>query len=398
MSMPRLRWSFLAAFGLGVLPLPPVVPSVVGLQRVTLTPDSTFHLPDSVRALLSVVTRLVVAPDSSLYLADWTFPAVFHLESSGAFRQMIGRAGGGPGEFSQVFGLGTYRDSLWVMDPGQVRLTLFPFTGTGNATLSFGPYAPPSTKPGPLSRRGSPVSILPDGSLLVEEGTPDPTRPTNGYLFRVDRSMRILDTVVPLPAAHTDLTFVYREGETHTTQPFADDPVYGISADGGMLVLVSRAVAKNEDEASFTVVGWRAGREVAFSRQVSYQPKRLINRVVDSAVAALGGPPRAGTRRTPVTEDSVRAHLYRPAFLPPVMLARVGRDGSIWLKVQFGDGPRGADEWLQLSPRGFPIRRVTTPAGFRLLEADRRMVWGTYADSLDVPQVGRYPLEQRQDD
>ncbi len=396
MSMPRLRWPLLAAFSLGLLPLPPASPPATTVQRLVLTPDSAFHLPDSVRAYLTAVTRMVVAPDSSLYLSDWQFPAILHLEPDGDLRGTLGRSGAGPGEFGQVFSLGTYRDSLWAMDPAQVRLTLFPLEGSGAAvTLPFGPYAPPSTLPGPISRRGAPVSMLPDGSILVEEGTPDPTRPTNGYLFRVDRSMHIIDTVAPLSAVHSNLVFVYREGEMHLTQPFADDPIYNSSADGSLLVLVSRTAATNEEGATFTVTGLRGASQVAFTREIPYTPRRLTKRMVDSVVTAIGGPRRPGTPRTPVTEDSIRARLYRPGFLPPVTSARVGRDGTVWLKVQLADSPRGMDEWMQLSPRGFPLRRVSTPAGFRILESDRRAVWGTYADSLDVPLVGRYPLTRK---
>lgn len=399
MSMPRLRWPLLAALGLGLFPTPslPVSP-LASVQRLVLTPDSTFHLPDSVRALLTAATQVVVAPDSSVYLSDWSFPAIFHLERDGAFRRALGRAGAGPGEFHQVLRLGIYRDSLWAIDPGQVRMTLFPLQGTGVTTLPVGPYAPPSLLPGPIARRGIPFSIMPDGSLLFFENTPDPVRPGLGYLFRVDRSMRVIDTIAPISTRHTSMAFLHRDGELHATQPFGDDPLYSVSVTGSLVVLVDRTAATSEEEAEFTVTALRNGTEVAWTRNITYQPRRLTNRLVDSAVNRIGGPPPGSAARSPVTPDSVRRKLFRPAFLPPVEKVVVGRDGSTWLKVRFADGPNGADEWLQLSPRGFPLRRVTARAGLRILEADRQVVWGTYADSLDVPQVGRYPLESRQDD
>lgn len=391
MVMPRLSWSLFAAVGFTLLPHPATT-AAGSLQRSALIPDSSFHLPDSVRAVLTAVTRVVVAPDSSVYLADWQYPAILHLDHSGNYRRALGRSGAGPGEFHQVFAIGLYRDSIWAMDPGQVRVTLFPLSGSGAQTVPFGPYAPRSEVPGTYTRRGLPTSVLPDGSLLLEENTPDPTRPTTGWLLRVDRNMRVLDTVTPLPAEHSPLVFEYREGGIHAVQPFNDDLKYGVSMDGSMVILVGRRVATSEEEGEFTVTGLRNGREQVFHRVIKYQPRRLSSVVIDSAVASLAGFKPAGMARSPITSDSIRRRMFRPTFYPPVEDVRVGRDGTIWLKVKFADGPRAADEWMQLSPRGFPQRRVTTPAGFRLLEADRRTVWGAFSDSLDLPQVGRFSL------
>ena len=68
----------------------------------------------------------------------------------------------------------------------------------------------------------------------------------------------------------------------------------------------------------------------------------------------------------------------------------VGRDRHIWLQVQLADSPPDRAEWMLLSPNGYPIRRVTTDARFRLLEADRSTLWGVIDDRDDVPQVVRY--------
>ena len=229
--------------------------------------------------------------------------------------------------------------------------------------------------------------------MLLEENAPDPTRPTHGLLLRVDRTMRVLDTVAELPAEHSGIVFQHNDGAMYLPQPFSDDPKYGVSVDGSLVVLVTRRTATSEDGAQFTIVGLRNGTERLFARTIAYQPRRLLNRTVESAVAFLIGDVTRGAPRSPITADSVRRRLYRPAFLPPVSDVRVGRDGTIWLKVRFGDSPANADEWMQLSSRGQPQRRVVTPAGFRLLEADRRMVWGTCADSMDVPEVRRYAVD-----
>jgi hypothetical protein len=395
MFMPRSRWSWTAVVSSMLILLPGVPSHDASLvQRGALIPDSTFHLPDSVRALLSQVTRIVVAPDSSLYLADRRIPAILHLEPSGEFRRVVGRAGGGPGEFSQVLLIGLYRDSLWAMDPAQVRVTLFPLRGDGARTLGYGPYAPRSNQPGVYARRGLPASILPDGSLLLQEQPTDAARQGLGQLLRVDRSMRVIDTVAPLPHAHSTMYFTHKDGVALAQQPFNDDLIYAVSGDGSLVVLVSRPVALNEDQGEFTVVGLENGVREVFRRTIQYQPRRLPVRVIDSAVTALYGNLEEMQTRSPITADSLRLHIYRPAFYPAVSAVRVARDGSTWIRITFADGPAKADEWMQLSPRGLPVRRVRTPAGFLLLEADRKSVWGTVNDEMDVPQVNRYSIER----
>ncbi|HWA15948.1 MAG TPA: 6-bladed beta-propeller, partial [Gemmatimonadales bacterium] len=386
MVMPRLSWPLLAA---GLLLLPPQPQSTEPVNRAGLVPDPSFELADSVRAILSGVVRLVVAPDSSLYLLDWRIPAVLHLDHSGAFRQAIGRQGSGPGEFAQVYSIGLHGDSLWAGDAAQVRMTLFDRKGPGVHTVPFGRSAPRQAAAGAYSVRGLPFGIFPDGSLLLEESTPDPERPTHGLLLRADRTMRVLDTIATLPGERQAMSFRLVDGAVLIPEPFSDSPLYGVSADGSLLVLVNRRAATSTSDAELTVMGLRNGTTRVFTRTIGYTPRRLGSRQIDSAAAMFAGDASGG-----VPADTIRRRMFKPAYLPPVTEVRVGRDGTVWLKVQFGDGPADADEYMQLSPRGLPQRRVVTPRGFRLLEADRRSVWGTVTDSLDVPEVRRYTFNQ----
>lgn len=391
MVMPRVRWSLLAAAGFLSLPGRPL--QLEPVPRAALTLDATFELPDSVRAILSQVSRLVVAPDNSLYLTDWSIPAILHLEPSGQFRRVIGRQGSGPGEFTQIFCIGLVRDSLWAMDIREVRVTLFPPAGAGVQTVPFGARLARATGPGQYSVRGSPTSMLADGTMLVEEPPPDMRRPTHGLLLRVDRTLRVLDTVAELTAEHNAMTFEWQDGGSMVPQPFTDSPTYGVSADGSVLVLVNRQVATDAQNAQIKVVALRNGKETLFSRTINYAPHQLTRRAVDSVAVYLAKGP-GGNTPWPLTADSVRRKLFKPEFMTPVTDVRVGRDGTVWLKVQFADGPANADEYLQLSPKGLPLRRVQTPRGFKLLEADHRTVWGTLTDSMDVPVVQRYGIDQ----
>ncbi len=386
---PRLFVALLLTLSAWDSPVPP--------GRTIAERDPTFAVHDSVVAQLSSVGDMALDEDGSLYLADYRFPAVLHLEPTGALRRAIGRAGSGPGEFRNVLFLGLHADSLWVLDPGQARVTLFPPSGRGPITIPYGGLATPvrgATRP--QSRRGTPMAILPDGDFLVRENIPLTANPADGtsqaVLLSTDRNMLVTDTLAVLPARHSSLVFVYEDGESHFRQPFSDDPMSATNTDGSTLVVVTRAAARSRAEQRFKVTAWRGGREPAFSRELEYRPEPLRAATVDSVVRFMASPPGYDGPPTPITADSIRRRLFRPDFHPPVEQLTAGRDGTIWLKVRFADSPAGQGDWLVLSPRGLPLDRVTAPADFRLLEATRTAMYGVEGDPTDVPRVVRYRL------
>ena len=401
MSMSRQQLKFVATLGLGlwIQPQPPPEP-IASLSRLAARRDSAFVVPDSVRALLTFVTALVVDPDSSLYLADPQLGLILQLEPTGDFRKTIGRRGAGPGEFQSVRAIGVYRDSLWAMDPALNRLTLMPVHGRGVTTVPFGRSAPPLETSGrPQTRAGLPGAVLPDGSLLVQETVRDPASPvgafSHAFLLLTERSMEVVDTVARLSMRHSGMDFIYRDGESHYRQPFGDDPLYATSTDGSLLVTVKREAPRRGSSGTFTVTAWRAGTQRLFSRDLSYEAQRLPRSVVDSVIDLYSRPQRRDELSTPVTADSIRRRLFRPAYFPPVDEVKVARDGEVWLKVRFADSPEGVGDWLVLSRHGFELARVTLPASFRLLEANRRTAWGVEGDQLDVPLVVRYVIPER---
>ncbi len=359
-----------------------------------LDPDPSFTVADSVQAQLTFVSDLALDPDGSLYLLDPRFPAVLHLEADGTLRRILGRSGSGPGEFSRPFQVGVTRDSLWVVDTGLLRVTFFPRDGRGQSTHPFGRALAATVKDArPRQLSGMLMAALPDGGFLMEnaetaDGTPGGDL-ARLLVIRTDRDFVVRDTLTVLPFTHSSMRFVYRDGATQMRQPFTDDPTIGYASDGSLTVRVERPAASRGGEARFTVQAWRDGREPLWTRQIRYRPARLTRAAVDSLAEALTAA-RPGVPRTPVTPDSIRRHLYRPAMLPPVERVVVGHDRSIWLQLHFADTPVGRAEWMLLSPNGYPLRRVTTDARFRPYEVERSSLWGVIMDPEDVPRVVRY--------
>jgi hypothetical protein len=275
-----------------------------------------------------------------------------------------------------------------------------PRRGGGVVTVPFGNTAVMvASAARPQSRNGMPAGVLPDGSLLVEEVVRDSASPvgeaSHSFLFRTARSLEILDTVARFSMVHSGMGFIYRDGESHYRQPFGDDALYAASTDGSMLVIVTRDASRQRSGGAFTVTAWSGGRQRLFSRQISYEARRLPRAVVDSVVDRFARPFGKDTPSTPITADSIRRRLFRPTYFPPVEEVKVARDGEVWLKVRFADSPEGVGDWLVLSRHGFELKRVILPASFRLLEANQRTAWGTEGDVLDVPLVVRYQVPNR---
>lgn len=368
------------------------------LTRRDLQRDPTFAVPESVLVQLSSIDDLARAPDGSLYLADHRYPAVLQLEPSGALRRIIGRSGAGPGEFHAVMQVGVRGDSMWALDPGRVRVSLFPKGGKGVTTIPYGPLArelPAAARP--LARQGMPLTLLPDGGFLVEEVILSRDNPATGathaLLLRTSRDLEVEDTVARYSFLHRAMHFRFREGEAHLNQPFSDDPIPSFSADGQYFALVSRDAADGKETQHFTVSLMRNGRTPVYTHKVSYRPLPLTQRAVDSVVKLIVGPADPASPRIPLTADSIHRRLFRPRYLPPVDRVVVGQDGVVWLKVNFADGTASRADWLALGPDGKEIARVTTAAGFRLLEADRSTLWGVEGDPFDVPVLVRYKVE-----
>lgn len=360
-----------------------------------LAPDPDFVLDDSVRAQLSVISDIALSPDGSLYLADRTFPAVLHLEPTGHLRRIIGRAGEGPGEFIYISQLGTIHDTLWAVDPGLGRVTLFGPGAREAATVTLG--RPAALRAGvPEDRRlrsGLAMAMLPDGGVIAEQPITPPGRPAAMPIalavLRVDRDNAIRDTLTVLNADRQALRFIFREGILTAAQPLTDDPTAAYASDGGLVVRLDRRAGAG----SFTLTAWRDGAEQAWTRSLSYRPAPVPAGLPDSLARMLVRRD-PGAAPTPITADSIRRKLYVPPSMPPVEAIVVGHDRSIWLRVHFADSPADRADWMLVDARGRPVRRVTTDPRFRVLEADRAHLWGTLLDLDDVPQVVRYTVPQ----
>ena len=235
--------------------------------------------------------------------------------------------------------------------------------------------------------------MLSDGTMLIMQQEGDRTKPVANQVlvFRTRRDLAILDTLGAISLQHSLIYCEWPEGASYTAQPFSDMAIFSAAPDGSLVVDVERVAPGSGAETSFRLRARNGSAMPLFTREVGYRPRRLRRADVDQALSIFSNP--AAKLPGPVTVDSIRRKLYRPGFFPPVREVRVGRDNTIWLRVSFADSPATGADWLVLSPRGFPVARVSLPSDFRLMEADRHTLWGVEGDPLDIPVLARYVVE-----
>ncbi len=379
---------------IGGVPAGPTLPAV---DRQVARRDDSFVVPDSVVAQLSYVSDMAVSPDNHVFVSDARLGTVFELEPSGSLRRMIGRSGGGPGEFYAVAMLGFRGDSLWALDVALNRISLFPLDGTGRPLViglrGIVPRA--GTGPADYAFSGMPESMLSDGTMLTMQQEGDRSKPvaTQIRVLRTRRDLEILDTLGVVSKQHAVIFTEWTDGASFIMQPFNDMPIFTAAPDGSLVVEIERLAPTSNAETSFRLVARNGSAVPLFTRDISYRPRRLRDSDVDQALALFADP--AAKLPGPVTMDSIRSKLYRPSRFPPVREVHVGRDNTIWLRVNFADSPATGADWLVLSPRGFPLARVSTPSDFRMMEADRHTLWGVEGNPLDIPVLARYVVEGR---
>ena len=71
-----------------------------------------------------------VGLDGSIFIADRQGPILRMYNASGRFVRVVGRQGGGPGEYNTIAGIATTRDGrIAIWDPRNGRITVYDRTG-----------------------------------------------------------------------------------------------------------------------------------------------------------------------------------------------------------------------------------------------------------------------------
>lgn len=339
--------------------------------------------------MLTDVRSVAAGPDGAIALVTASGEPVIVFDNQGRFQRMVGRIGQGPGEYTEVTGIGWDGDTISVLSARNRRVTLFLSTGRHVGTLGV----PTSSVAG---RWISPQAVLTDGRLLGTEAggavsldgkVAGEESPYEIRLFALPRdsvaAIRLLPSMfirkqwirIPLPGGAVAMQRL----------PWPQSDILAMASNGHKVILIHPGAPAVSWDGVFVVetIWVRTGRTSRFS--VSYQPKApqeteyraWIDRQVEQRGSHFAT--RAEARRT------FQAMAPMPKAVPPVRAAVVSRTADVWLqRGALGDSAR----WEAWTEEGHLARVIHLPQAWRIVEANGDVLWIS-APEEDVPELMR---------
>jgi hypothetical protein len=321
--------------------------------------------------------------------ADLGRVAVFD-EAGGFVRWIGGGRGGGPGEFTSPVRLGLEGDTLWVRNLTPPRISRFLLDGTHvsteNVLVDAGYFTTAGIQGTTGHLAGGRAWMEPDGLVMATDG--GEARAT----FVVgDRALGERATLFDWRAERGRLAGT-------SFAPLPEPPFHDVAADGSAILVVDWA-DEHPEELRVRVLGPDGSERRALSIPVPAVP---VPAAVRDSLLAAGSAHVAGVRERAIAQGispgnapqvpgaaEIRERVFLPRHYPPVAEARLGVDGTIWLRRMDGLRP---DAWVALDADGAPLFRARLPDGARLRRGSREAVWGTFRGELDVPYVVRWDI------
>ena len=342
---------------------------------------------------ITAIPAAIADTEGRLFVAQPITHDVAVFGPGGQLLYRIGRRGRGPGEFERISTLGWLADTLWVMDRRQGRTTLFDRRGNVLATLRH----PVQLQVGE-GWRALPSAYLLGGTVLSIPGVsqaafsqPDP--PPVPVLL-ASRQGEVLDTIAWQAVAGRALSLRAPNGTAilSSYQPFSEVAIPAADPSGRRVIIVDRASADEARTGYFRVTAIAANGRAEWARVFRYTPTALPRTVSDSIVRQATMEFRDAFGSAGAAERALRAGLHLPKFVPPVTVAVVGSDGTIWLRREDIGQPRVA--WLVLDDKGRQLASLTLPRGSDIKAARRNSVWAVEHDADDVPLLVRYDVRR----
>lgn len=357
--------------------------------------------------------------DGNLYVLETSVPEIRVYTPDGTLLRRIGARGQGPGEFEGPPRFGVKGDTVWTIESGSGRLTLFDLEGEVVATgIADRVIVPLPEALGFVV----PESLQDDGAFVGHfgmvasnrDGDPTgvaPTDPIPWPLVRFDPSGTVLDTLawVPQPPPRmwrppTDQPAPYKMIEISGRRMIVPSPPTRLPAWyplGTERLIVDTPPPAAADVATMTVTRVALAADTVFHHDLSYTPLPYTDADLDSiaARAARGGPggfapfnPNASAPDDwPVIAARLRAEMAFPEFQPPLEWSWPAHDGAIWLR-RAGDRSTGTAEWVVVDAQGRLRGRLELPAEVRPLWSQGSTLWAAAPDDLEIPWLVRYEI------
>ncbi len=322
------------------------------------------------------VEGLAVSPDGAIYALDAQAHEIREFDSHGHWIRTFGREGHGPGELANASGMdwGPY-GTLWVMDPGNTRLSVFDTAGTAlgshlvRAGYTLAPWVGRLDTRGRLTDVGMRYDHPPGTAVLVQDDSAFVPRDTielpafqaQRYTVNNAAGLPLMSMPVPFtPALEWTL-------DAHDHLWFAITSTYRI-----------------------TEVGLNGDTLLEFDKRASPIPVTEPER--DEAVASL----KKMAGDAPIKIDPSRI----PSTKAPIGPFLVDGDGDVWVMpaTPAGDTSHVADVF---DPSGHYLGAVTLPGAPVLYPRPaitHDAIYTVQRDSLGVNYVERWTITRREED
>lgn len=354
---------------------------------------STWRLTPMARAkALSVELTRVVAMtagrDGSVIVADQGSQSILIIDSSGRHVRTLGRIGRGPGEFTGLRNIGFLGDTIWAVDGGLRRVSMFTLDGSLLRTISR--MAGESPEPARPASYASIATILRDGLALgVASGASPLSASSTGEtsIVLMMRDGRIVDTLASMGLSAVRPSQAFQRGALLIAQRFSDAPLVVFAQQIEAFYVVFRSVAASSARAHFQVMSINSKGDTLWNKAFAYTPRKLERTSADSFVSAIRNVfSKAGMT---ASDERLAEVAFIPTYRPPVTSGFAAADGTLWLRREEG-GPHV--HYTVIGRTGDLLGELRLPQGVRLYSVSQTVVWGVEIDSDDVPTVVRFEL------
>ncbi|MEX2284517.1 MAG: 6-bladed beta-propeller [Gemmatimonadota bacterium] len=339
---------------------------------------------------LTRVSAAIVDQKGAVLIAQPQEAMVRVFDSEGRPQHVLGRRGGGPGEFQSISTIVARNDTVYVSDFGQQRLTAFAQSGEvmGTWLVVSHPFNS-DFRPAPA------VAPMKGGLFLAVPSVPAALSARNLTtripVMLIDRDGTVEQTVDSLRWERKSGMIQRTGGVTFFTQPFTSESLWAISSDAAFLVIMHRD--RGTEKVGVLEIGVfdGAGKEV-IRKQVRVELQRLPSTVRDSLTEhwTKSFMKRGLSRRE--AQEIVAREIRIPVHFPAASQVLVTTSGTVWIGT-----PNSAAEtrrWLVMDRSGTTIASLILPSSVRLLSVSDSAALGAITGEFEEPYVARYRIER----
>lgn len=338
---------------------------------------------------------VAVSPSGSVAIRQRQYHAVSVYAATGERLGSVGREGEGPGEFTNLSGVGWLGDTLWAAGMGERRVSVF----TPELEFERSIPIPTSLRPPPETEDQEPPFFLPQlsvqallsGDTLYGFGLPGvggaevPDSIRGRTLFvRFLEDGRITRTV-----GRALLGEMWYEAFPGYRQlvPFPNQTAQGVSARADRTAF-ARASVEGDSVGTFALTVLDAEGETVFSRRFPFDAVPIPRGVRDSVFDHRERRFQSALSR--LQPDVVpRFDPPMASVWPPLEHVVVGRQGRIWVEMREREDA-GVRPYVVIEADGDEAARLRFPSNMKVVEADGDRIWVIERDRLDIESVVRY--------